>query len=337
MAKVMAKMTGKNSTRGASPTDKSVIENARSVLATEIASLQALHDSLGASFCEAVALLGTTNGRVITTGMGKSGHIARKIAATFSSTGTPALYVHPAEAGHGDLGMIAKGDSVLALSNSGETAELSSIVEYARRIGTALIAITAAPDSSLAKNATIALTLPSFEEACPLGLAPTTSTTLQLALGDALAVALLKWRGFNADDFHSLHPSGSLGRLLMRVDALMHGADKVPLASRDTPMSDCLLKMTESGFGCVGITDAGGALIGVITDGDLRRHMSPDILSKSAEEIMSENPKTVALGTLAGEALLRMETERISAVFVMENDKPVGFIRLLDLLQHKVA
>ena len=318
-------------------TEAAILASAAKVLETEIESLHSLRDSLGAPFCEAVSLLGQVRGRVVTTGMGKSGHIATKIAATFSSTGTPALFVHPAEAGHGDLGMIAKGDAVLALSNSGETAELHAVVEYTHRIGAPLIAITSHADSTLARHSKVALLLPKFGEACPLGLAPTTSTTLQLALGDALAVALLEWRGFEATDFHTLHPSGSLGKTLTLVESLMHTGEAIPLVEAETPMSDCLLKMTESGFGCVGITDKDGGLIGVITDGDLRRHMSPDLLSKMAQEVMSDNPKTVSLGALAGQVLLRMETEKISAVFVMEGKKPVGFVRLLDLLSHKVA
>ncbi len=317
--------------------DAVILASAARVLETEIAALHSLRDSLAEPFCRAVAVLGQVSGRVVTTGMGKSGHIATKIASTFSSTGTTALFVHPAEAGHGDLGMIARGDAVLAFSNSGETSELQAVVEYTHRIGVPLIAITRKADSTLARHSEVVLLLPLFEEACPLGLAPTTSTTLQLALGDALAVALLEWRGFEATDFHTLHPSGNLGKSLTLVDGFMHRGAAIPLAEAETLMSVCVLKMTESGFGCVGITDKKGGLIGVITDGDLRRHMSPDLLGKSAREVMSDNPKTVPLGALAGEVLLRMETEKISAVFVMEGKKPVGFVRLLDLLSHRVA
>ncbi|MDA7981385.1 MAG: KpsF/GutQ family sugar-phosphate isomerase [Alphaproteobacteria bacterium] len=323
--------------------DRDLIADATRVLDTEIAAIAGMRDGLaggfGENFVAAVGLIGgIAPGRVITTGMGKSGHIAVKIAATFSSTGTPAFFVHPAEAGHGDLGMITASDAVLALSNSGETAELTPILRYIKRNSIPLVAVTAKADSALAGQADVALVLPDFTEACPHGLAPTTSTTLQIALGDALAVALLKWRGFSSENFHDLHPRGSLGQQLLRVEEVMHGADEQPLASLDTKMSDAILIMTRSGFGCVGITAADGKLVGIITDGDLRRHMSADLLGKTASEVMSRDPQTVAPGATTGEALNTMESRKISAVFVIdESRRPVGFVRILDLLRLRVA
>ena len=228
----------------------------------------------------AVDLLARATGRVVVSGMGKSGHVARKIAATLASTGTPALFVHPAEASHGDLGMIVPGDAVLALSNSGETAELADLVAHSRRFGLPLVAITARAGSTLADAADVALTLPAAAEACPMGLAPTTSTTMQMALGDAIAVALLTRRGFTAADFHQIHPGGRLGTRLRRVRDLMHAGDAMPLAPPDMPMDRALLLMTEKRFGCLGVVDASGRLVGIVTDGDLRRAMGPDLLSR---------------------------------------------------------
>jgi len=250
------------------PTD---LEVARSVLTTEAAGLRALAAALDESFDRAVALLAGIAGRVVVSGMGKSGHVARKIAATLASTGTPALFVHPAEASHGDLGMVVGGDAVLALSNSGETAELADLVSHTRRFGLPLIAITARRGSTLAVAADIALLLPAAAEACPMGLAPTTSTTMQMALGDALAVALLTRRGFTAAEFRQFHPGGKLGARLRRVRDLMHTGDAVPLAAPDLAMDRALLRITEKHFGCLGVTDGEGRLAGIITDGDLRR------------------------------------------------------------------
>ncbi|MGR4001210.1 MAG: KpsF/GutQ family sugar-phosphate isomerase [Alphaproteobacteria bacterium] len=325
------------------PTHQNLLDDARKVLDIEISAIANLRDALGAdfgvNFLRAVERMGeVAPGRIITTGMGKSGHIANKLAATFSSTGTPAFFVHPAEAGHGDLGMITKRDAVLALSNSGETTELTPILHYIKRNSIPLIAITARDNSTLAKQADIALVLPDFTEACPLGLAPTTSTTLQIALGDALAVALLKWRGFSSENFHDLHPQGSLGQLLLRVEEVMHSEKEQPIASINARMSDAILVMTQSGFGCVGIVDDNGQLAGVITDGDLRRHMSADLLEKKAHEVMSKSPHTVTPDTTTGEALNKMESQKITAVFVVnEARRPVGFLRILDLLRLRVA
>ena len=262
---------------------------ARRVLRTEIAGLEALVMELDASFTRAVELLDGATGRVIVTGMGKSGHVARKIAATFASTGTPAQFVHPAEASHGDLGMIADEDAILALSNSGDTAELVDILGYSRRFRIPLVAMTRRGGSALAEAADAMLLLPATEEACPMGLAPTTSTTMMLALGDALALALLERRGFSESDFQRLHPGGQLGRQLLRVADVMHDGDSVPLVPRGTDMAEAILVMTTKSFGCVGITDAEGRLEGIITDGDLRRHMG-DALLRATVEVVGARP-----------------------------------------------
>ena len=269
----------------------------RRVLALEAEALTKLADGLaeeaGASaFARAIELMGAATGRVIVSGMGKSGHVARKIAATMASTGTPAQFVHPAEASHGDLGMIAKTDAVLALSNSGETPELGDLIAYTRRFDIPLIAMVGKAPSALAEAADVALVLPRMPEACPLGLAPTTSTTMMIALGDALAVAMLERRGFSADDYRQLHPGGKLGARLLKVEDLMHKGPEMPLIGADARMSDAVLVMTEKRFGCVGVVEpptANGKLIGLVTDGDLRRHMSADLLEqKRSEEHTSE-------------------------------------------------
>src|SRR5580658_6647115 len=258
------------------------IDVARRVLRTEIAGLEALAGGLDDGFARAVDLLAAATGRVIVTGMGKSGHIARKIAATFASTGTPAQFVHPAEASHGDLGMIGAGDVVLALSNSGNSAELTDIVAYSRRFEIPLIAITGDARSTLAEAADVVLLLPAAAEACSMGLTPTTSTTMMLALGDALAVALLERKGFSTEDFQLFHPGGSIGRKLLRVGDIMHTGPAIPLADLRMPMSEAILLMTAKSFGCVGVCDVTGKLIGVITDGDLRRHMGDALLGRTA-------------------------------------------------------
>jgi arabinose-5-phosphate isomerase len=271
--------------------------------------------------------------RVIVTGMGKSGHIANKIASTLASTGTPAVFVHPAEASHGDLGMITGDDVVIALSNSGETSELADLVTYTRRFKIPLIAITGRANSTLAVAADVALVLPNTPEACPMGLAPTTSTTVMLALGDALAVAMLERKGFSADDFHLLHPGGKLGRLLLRVAGIMHTGDEVPLIGGDRSMADTLLLMTSKSFGCAGIVDDDGRLKGIVTDGDLRRHMSGDLLSLKTEEVMTADPLSVQPSTLASEALGFMNARSITTLFVVEDGRPVGIIHIHDCLR----
>jgi arabinose-5-phosphate isomerase len=272
--------------------------------------------------------------------MGKSGHVGHKIAATLASTGTPALFVHPAEASHGDLGMIVAGDAVLALSNSGETAELADLIAHTRRFGLPLVGITGRCESALARAADVALILPTAPEACPLGLAPTTSTTMQLALGDAIAVALLTRHGFGPADFGRFHPGGRLGARLRRVRALMHGNDELPLASPDTIMDAGLLIMTEKRFGCLGVVDAGGRLIGILTDGDLRRAMGPDLLRRRVGDIMTAAPRTIGPDALAAEALRTMnDADRpITALFVVNAERqPIGILHVHDLLRVGMA
>lgn len=317
---------------------------ARSVLATEAAGLRALSASLDGRFADAVALLAGLSGRVVVSGIGKSGHVARKIAATLASTGTPALFVHPAEASHGDLGMVLDADGVLALSNSGETAELADLVAHARRFGLPLVAVTGRANSTLARAADVALVLPAAPEACAVTGAPTTSTTMQMALGDALAVALLQRRGFTAGDFRTFHPGGSLGARLRRVRELMHAGDAVPLAARGTPMPDALVLMTARSLGCLGVVDAQGALAGIITDGDLRRAMDPaqagpGLLSRTVEQVMTPSPGTIGPDALAAEALRRMTARArpITSLFVVEGGRPVGLLHLHDLLRAGLA
>jgi arabinose-5-phosphate isomerase len=316
------------------------INVARSVLHTEAAGLLALAAGLTASFGQAVDLLAATAGRVVVSGMGKSGLVARKVAATLASTGTAALFVHPAEASHGDLGMVVAGDAVLALSNSGETAELADLVAHSRRFGLPLVAITARAASTLAKAADVALTLPGAAEACPMGLAPTTSTTMQMALGDALAVALLTRRGFTAADFHQIHPGGRLGSRLRRVRDLMHTGDAMPLALPDTPMDRALLLMTEKRFGCLGVVNRSGRLTGIVTDGDLRRAMGPDLLSRHAADVMTSVPRTIGPDALADEALHAMNARErpITALFVVDAaSRPLGILHIHDLLRAGIA
>jgi arabinose-5-phosphate isomerase len=297
----------------------------------------ALRSELGTTFAVAVDLIREAQGRVIVTGMGKSGHVARKIASTLASTGTPAFFVHPGEASHGDLGMIADDDVILALSWSGETAELKNITDYSRRHAIKLIAMTAINDSALAKVADVVLALPSAREACPHNLAPTTSSLMQLALGDALAIALLESHGFTAVDFGLLHPGGKLGTLLKTVGDLMHSGAMMPLAPLGTRMSDAILEMTTKGFGCVGITDARGLLIGIITDGDLRRHMRDNLLDALVDDVMTHGPKTVRPDQLLSETLDLLNVMKVTALFAIEAGKPVGVIHVHDLLRAGTA
>jgi len=298
---------------------------------------EALKGELGRSFTAAVDLVHDTAGRVVVTGMGKSGHIGRKIAATMASVGTPAFFVHPGEASHGDMGMIRAGDVVIAMSNSGETTELGDIIGYCSRFGIQLIGITSGPGSALAEGATVALILPRAAEACPLGLAPTTSTTMALALGDALAVALLERRGFSADDFQVLHPGGKLGRRLMRVSDIMHTGKDMPLVAPETSMADVLLVMTSHRMGCAGVATAAGHLVGIITDGDLRRHMDSDLISRPASDVMTASPLTIRPEALAAEALGLMNARQVTGLFAVRDKQPVGFVHLHDCLREGVA
>ena len=306
-------------------------------LRVEAAGLVALEETLSGDMAEAFervcALIDAARGRVIITGMGKSGHIGAKIAATLASTGTPSFFVHPAEASHGDLGMIAPEDVIVALSWSGETVELRNIVFYSRRFRVPLVAVTSRAESTLALAADVALILPRVEEACPHGLAPTTSALIQLALGDALAIALLERSGFTADDFFKFHPGGSLGSTLAHVRDVMHSGDRLPIAPVGTLMNEALLMISQKGFGCLGITDAGGDLIGIITDGDLRRHLSNELFSRRVEEIMTPDPKTIAPDALVASALEILHSAAIMALMVVEQKKPVGIVHMHDLLK----
>ena len=310
------------------------------MLNTEATGLVSLAASLGEQFGQAIDRLASATGRVVVSGMGKSGHVSRKIAATLASTGTPALFVHPAEASHGDLGMIVAGDAVLALSNSGETAELADLVAHARRFALPLVAITARGESALAQAADVALILPPAAEACPMGLAPTTSTTMQMALGDAIAVALLTRRGFTASDFREIHPGGRLGARLRRVWEVMHIGDAIPLSTPDTLMAAALVEMTEKRFGCLGILDESGVLCGILTDGDLRRSMGPDLLTRPVGDVMTPLPRTIGPDALAVEALLTMNAHErpITTLFVVDaGGKPLGILHMHDLLRMGIA
>src|SRR5262252_5915873 len=308
------------------------------VEATGITTLSsAIHDGLGRAFIAAVELISGARGRLIVTGMGKSGHVARKIAATFASTGTPAFFVHPSEASHGDLGMITPDDVIMALSWSGETAELKDLIDYSRRFRIGLIAVTSASDSTLGRAADVVLAIPPAREACPHNLAPTTSTLMQAALGDVLAVALLESRGFTALDFGRLHPGGRLGAMLKFVRDIMHTGAEVPLAPLGTRMSDAITEMTAKTFGCVGITDAAGNLAGIITDGDLRRHMSADLLYRKVEDVMTRGPITVRPDQLVSEALELLNSTKKTQLLVVDAGKPVGVVHFHDLLRAGVA
>jgi len=317
---------------------KSDLEVARRVIRAEIRGLESLAGGLDGSFATAVGACAKLRGRIIVTGVGKSGHVGRKIAATLASTGTPAQFIHPVEASHGDLGMIGSEDAILALSNSGETSELADIVAYSRRFGIPLIAITGGARSALAGAADTVLLLPPASEACPMGLAPTTSTTMMMTLGDALALALLERKGFSAPDFLAFHPGGKLGRRLLLVRQIMHTKDEIPLVAPVARMSEAILVMTAMSFGCVGVCDSSGRLIGVITDGDLRRHMGETLLALSVAEVMHRKPKTIAPAALAADALGTMNRFAITSLFVCEkDDRPIGFLHMHDCLRAGVA
>jgi arabinose-5-phosphate isomerase len=310
----------------------------RRVIGIEAAALAALGDGLDDSFARAVAAILAAPGRVIVSGMGKSGHVGRKIAATLASTGTPAHFVHPAEASHGDLGMLAVGDIALVLSNSGETPELADIVAYTRRFGIPLIGVAGRAGSTLLTRADIALLLPPAEEACGQGIVPTTSTTMTLALGDALAVALMEHRRFTPERFREFHPGGKLGARLARVRDLMHDGERLPLVAADTPMPQVLLAMSGKGFGVAGVTDASGGLAGIITDGDLRRHMD-GLMDHSAAAVMTRDPLTIAPDRLAEEAVRIMNDRKITCLFAVAGPgaRPEGLIHIHDCLRAGIA
>jgi len=322
------------------------LEAARRVLVTEAEALGELARSLDQRFGQAVDLIMGVEGRVIVSGMGKSGLVGAKIAATLASTGTPSQFVHPGEASHGDLGFVTRKDAALLLSNSGKTQELTDIIEYTRRAGIPMIAITSGSQSPLVQHADVPLILPAAPEACPMGLAPTTSTTMTLALGDALAVALMKRRGFTADDYRALHPGGSLGRRLVRVADIMHTGRELPLVASGLAMSDVLLEMTSKRFGCAGVVDERGCLLGVITDGDLRRHMQGDLMSCTADEVMTTRPRLIRAGALGAEALRLMNQHNVpvTCLFVVGDEeasaphpRPVGIVHIHDCLRAGVA
>lgn len=309
-------------------------DTARRVIEIEIAGLQALAESLDGAFGAAVQMILSARGRVIVSGMGKSGHIARKIAATLASTGTPAQFVHPAEASHGDLGMVTREDVALVLSNSGETPELADLIAHTRRFSIPLIGVAARPDSTLLRQADVALVLPQAAEACGTGVVPTTSTTMTLALGDALAVALMEHRQFTPEHFRTFHPGGKLGARLSKVADLMHR--DMPLVTGTTPMPEALLIISQKGFGVVGVTDAEGRLIGIVTDGDLRRHMD-GLLSRSVAEVMTRTPRTIAPTALAEAAVAVMNECKITCLFAVEDGRPVGILHIHDCLRAGVV
>lgn len=314
-----------------------IINTGKKVLNCECAALTVLCNELGADFALAVLKITEIKGRVIVSGMGKSGHIGQKIAATLASTGTPAFFVHPGEASHGDLGMLTKDDLLLLISNSGETKEMNDIISFAKRFGIPMIGITSNKESTVAKTADIALIIPSGQkapEACILGVAPTTSTTLTLALGDALAVALMQQHGFTLEDFHLRHPGGKLGNVLVKVSDIMAKENEVPLVDTEMMMSEALLIMTEKSWGCLGVVDSLGHLVGIITDGDLRRHMSADLIVRKTGDIMTKNPKTIKPLLLAVEAVRILNTNKITNIFVVDDDnKPVGLLHIHQCLQ----
>ncbi|MBX4907699.1 MULTISPECIES: KpsF/GutQ family sugar-phosphate isomerase [Rhizobium] len=322
--------------------ENSVLESAKRTIETEKRGLEALErafdNGLAGPFTRAVEIIGDISGRVIVTGVGKSGHIGTKLAATFASTGTPAFFVHAAEANHGDLGMIARDDVVLAISKGGESAELKSIISFTRRFSIPLIAITCSEASSLATAADIVLLVPNEQEACPNGLAPTTSTLMQLALGDALAVALLEARGFSATDFHVFHPGGKLGASLMHVADIMHTGEKLPLVTKGTPMPEAITVLSRKHFGCVGVLDRDGRLCGIVTEGDMARNLSRNLAELAVDDIMTKTPKTVKPTMLATAALALLNQHHIGALIVIDEDsRPIGLVHFHDLLRIGVA
>ena len=310
-----------------------IIESAQKALNDEIEGLSLLKEFFNSNFEEAVKAIFNSKGKVVVTGVGKSGHIGRKISATLSSTGTPSYFIHPTEASHGDMGMIEKSDIILAISWSGETTELANVVKYALENKIKLIGLSSNKESHLAKSSDIALNIPFVEEACPNGLAPTTSTTMQLVIGDAIAISLLNIRDFNKDNFRSLHPGGQLGAALAIIEDVMHSGESLPIIEIGSPMSEALIKISEKGFGCIGVV-SNNSLEGIITDGDLRRHMGPDMLNNKVESIMTKNPQMVSSKLLVADALELINNLGIQGLFVSNNNKiPVGFIHFHDLIR----
>lgn len=330
-------MTATNLSGDINKLSNSDLISAKQTIDKEIEALRVMESELDSSLTEALNLMQAAKGRIILTGMGKSGHIAKKIAASLASTGTPSFFVHPAEASHGDLGMITTNDVIIAISNSGESKELVDILNYSKRFGIKLIAITKNPQSSLGKAGDVVLKLPNNGEACPLGLAPTSSTTATLVLGDILTVAMIERNGFSKEQFNQRHPGGKLGSVLQKVSDLMHKGDEMPLLSASTGMKETLLEMTSKRLGCVGFTDNNGNLVGILTDGDLRRCLSVDLLSKTAENVMTKNPKVISPEAMASEAVRIMHDKKITNLFAVENGKPVGVIHIHDCLNSGVV
>jgi arabinose-5-phosphate isomerase len=333
-------MSSKGSPRDIAAAQRELrLREGRSVIAIEAAALVRLRDALDDGFSDAVDLLMGVTGRVIVTGMGKSGHVGRKIAATLASTGTPALFVHPAEAAHGDLGMLVRGDALIMLSNSGGTTELKPLIGHAAALGMPIIAISSRGNSTLMRAAKIRLLLPNAAEACPANIAPTTSTAMMMALGDALAMAIMRERGVSRDGFEALHPGGTIGLRLMRVAAVMHGGDAMPVVRPDMAMRDVILTMTRLSFGIAGVVDVDGRLLGVITDGDLRRHVD-DLMTATAGEVMTRNPITIGAGSFAEDALALMNDHKITSLFVTDGgaaDVAVGVVNIHDFLRLGLA
>ncbi len=317
------------------PTQEKYLEQGKSVIQSEIQALSQLLDQLGEDFASAVKLLINTKGKIIVAGMGKSGHIGRKIAATLSSTGNPAHFVHPAEASHGDLGVLANGDTVLIFSNSGETPELAHLISHTKRFSIPTIGVASVRDSTLVKNSTVGIILPRTGEACKTGVVPSNSTVMLLALGDALAITLMKSKNFTVESFREFHPGGQLGARLSKVESIMHGGSDIPLVEKDTPMDETLITMTKKGFGVAGIVSSTGNLVGIITDGDLRRHMN-GLLNRTSEEVMTRNPITISPDSLAEEALALMNDKGVTCLFVVNpkiNSKVVGILHVHDCLR----
>jgi len=316
-----------------------LVNYGQQVIRIEAAALTRLADAIDDQFADAVRAIMASKHRAVVTGMGKSGHIARKIAATLSATGTPAMFLHPAEAAHGDLGMLTPGDILIVLSNSGSTPEVRPIMRYARSLGCTIIALSGRPHSPVVKGADIALILPDAREACPVNLAPTTSTTMMLALGDAIAVAVMGQRGISREGIHLLHPGGAIGASLIPVDDVMHRGARLPLVPLTMPMRDVLIVMTEKSLGLAGVIDHDGRLAGVITDGDLRRHID-SLMHATAQDVMTHDPKTMSLGSLAGDARALLDEARITALFVVARDdprRPIGVVHIHDLARCDLA
>ena len=313
--------------------NKNIIDSANRTLARELSSIKNLKSTFNNNFCKAVNLIYNTKGKVVVTGVGKSAHIGNKISATLTSTGTPSYFIHATEASHGDLGSIKKEDCVIAISNSGETSELNNMIQFTKRFNIKLIGITSNSKSTLHKNSTLSILFKKPIEACPLNLAPTSSTSMSMIIGDCIAIALLEIRGFKSKEFKSLHPGGNLGKDLKNLNDIMHLKKEIPLAKLDEKMSKAILTMTKKSFGCIGVINNKKQLVGIITDGDLRRKLNSKFFEKKAREIMTANPTLVNKEMLVGEAINLMNTKKITSLFVCDKKKPIGIVHIHDLLR----